>query len=161
MSTHAYLHAEPIKGESTDDKHKDWIEVLSFSHGVSQPVSGPSGTGGRAAARADFSQFNVTKMVDKASVDLNLYCAQGKHIAKLELDVCQDTGEQVCIWKYELENCMVSSVQVSGGGSERPVENVSFVYDIISWTYNAVNNDGSAGDKAGPKKWNLQSNKAE
>lgn len=33
-----------VKGESTDDKHKDWIEVLSFSHGVSQPTSSTSPT---------------------------------------------------------------------------------------------------------------------
>jgi type VI secretion system secreted protein Hcp len=161
MSTNTYLQIEPIKGESTDDTHKDWIEVLSFSHGVSQPVSGPSGTGGRAAARADFGAINVMKLVDKASVDLNLHCAKGEHIAKLVLEVCQESGSKVCVWKYEMENVMVSSVQVSGGGSDRPTESVSFVYDIISWTYNAVKNDGSAGDKAGPKKWNLQSNKAE
>ncbi|MGZ8094928.1 MAG: Hcp family type VI secretion system effector [Methylosarcina sp.] len=161
MATNVYLHADPIKGESTDDKHKDWIEVTSFNHGLSQPVSGPSGTGGRASARADFSTLNIMKLVDKASVDLNVYCAQGKHIAKLELEVCQETGEKVCFWKYEMENAMVSAVQVSGGGSDRPTEMVSFVYDIISWTYNAVNNDGSAGDKVGPKKWNLQTNKAD
>jgi type VI secretion system secreted protein Hcp len=161
MSTHCYLHADPVKGESTDDKHKDWIEILSFSHGLSQPVSGPSGTGGRAASRADFEKLHITKLVDLASVDLNQYCALGKHIAKLELEICQDTGEQVCIWKYEMENAMVTSVNVSGGGSDRPVENVSFVYDIISWTYTAVKNDGSKGDTAGPKKWNLQANKAE
>lgn len=161
MSTNTYLQIEPIKGESTDEVHKDWIELLSFSHGVSQPTSGPSGTGGRAASRADFQNLTVVKLVDKASVDLNLYCAQGTHIAKLVLDVCQETGEKVCYWKYELENVMVSSVQVSGGGSDRATESVSFVYDIISWTYTAVKNDGSAGDKAGPKKWNLQTNKAE
>jgi type VI secretion system secreted protein Hcp len=119
MATNAYLQADPIKGESTDDKHKDWIEVLSFSHGLSQPVSG-SGTGGRSASRADFSTLNVVKVVDKASVDLNMYCAQGKHIAKVVLEVCQETGEKVCFWKYELEDVMVSSVQVGGAGSERP-----------------------------------------
>ena len=25
-----------IKGESTDDKHKDWIEILSFNHNISE-----------------------------------------------------------------------------------------------------------------------------
>ncbi|MDD5461299.1 MAG: type VI secretion system tube protein Hcp [Methylococcales bacterium] len=161
MATNTYMQIDPIKGESTDDAHKDWVEVLNFSHGLSQPSSGASGTGGRSAARADFSALNITKLVDKASADLNQYCANGKHIAKLALEVCLESGSKVCVWKCELENLMVSSVQVSGGGSDRPVESVSFVYDIISWTYTAVKNDGSAGDKAGPKKWNLQTNKGE
>ena len=26
-----------IKGESTDDKHKDWIEIVGFSHGIAAP----------------------------------------------------------------------------------------------------------------------------
>ncbi len=161
MATSCYLKADPLKGESTDDAHQGWIEVESWNFGVSQPVSGPSGTGGRAAARADFQSFNISKMVDKSSVDLNMHCASGEHIAKLELEVCQETGEKVNYWKFEFENVMVQSVSVSGGGSARANENVSFVYDKVSFTYTAVNNDGSAGEKAGPKLWNLETNKAE
>ena len=161
MATNCYLKADPIKGESTDDKHKDWIEVESFSHGLSQPTSGTSGTGGRAAARADFGPFTIFKAVDKATVDINMYCAQGKHIAKLELEVCLETGEKVCYLKYELENVMIHSVQVNGGGSQRATESVAFSYDKIAWTYTAVKDDGSAGDKIGPKKWNLELNKSE
>lgn len=158
MATSTYLHADPLKGESTDDAHKDWIEVDSFSFGVSQPVSGASGTGGRAAARADFQSFCVNKMVDKSSVDLALHCAQGKHIAKLELEVCQETGEKVNYWKYEFENTMVQSVSTNGGGSMRAAESVCFVYDKVTWTYTAVKDDGSAGDKVGPKIWDLEKN---
>ncbi len=161
MATSCYLKADPLKGESTDDAHKDWIEVESWSFGLSQPVSGPSGTGGRAAARADFQSFCINKMVDKASVDLNLHCASGEHIAKLELEVCQETGEKVNYWKLDFENAMVQSVTVSGGGSMRATESVCFVYDKVSWTYTAVKNDGSAGDKVGPKIWNLETNKKE
>ncbi|MCB1986059.1 MAG: type VI secretion system tube protein Hcp [Burkholderiales bacterium] len=158
MATNTYLNADPIKGESTDDAHADWIEVFSFSHGLSQPMSGAGGTGGRAAARADLQPFVVTKSIDKASVDLNIYCAKGTHIAKLVLEVCQETGEKLCYLKYELENVMIQSVSISGGGSDRPHETVSFVYDKIAWEYTPANDDGSAGTTVGPKKWNLEKN---
>ncbi|WP_428353123.1 Hcp family type VI secretion system effector [Methyloprofundus sp.] len=161
MATSTYMKIDPIKGESTDTAHTDWVEVESFSHGLSQPMSGASGTGGRAASRADFGPFVVSKSVDNSTPDLNLYCAQGTHIAILELEVCQETGEKVCYLKYELENVMIQSVSLSGGGSMRPSESVAFVYDKISWTYTAVNNDGSTGSVAGPKKWNLEENKSE
>ncbi len=36
----AYLQIDGIKGESQEDKHKDWIEVLSFSHNVTQSGKG-------------------------------------------------------------------------------------------------------------------------
>ena len=161
MATNTFLKCDPIKGESTDDKHKDWIEVFSFNHSLSQPMSGASGTGGRGAARADFASFVISKSIDKASVDLNMYCAKGTHIAKVELEVCQETDEKVCYLKYELENAMIQSVSIGGGGSDRPHETVAFVYDKISWTYNPVNNDGTAGTAVGPKKWNLDTNMAE
>ena len=158
MATSTYLQLDKIKGESTDTKHKDWIELFSFSHGVSQPVSGQSGTGGRSAARADFQSFSVAKSVDKSSVDLHLYCASGDHIAKATVEICQETGDAVVYWKYEFENLMVESVSVSGGGSERPMENVSFVYDQVKWTYNPVDDKGKAGT-AVDRTWSLASNK--
>ncbi|SJM93121.1 Hcp family type VI secretion system effector [Crenothrix polyspora] len=161
MATNTYLKIDPIKGESTDKGHEGWIEVFGFSLGVSQPISGPSGTGGRAASRADFTTLGISKSIDTASIDLHMYCAQGTHIAKLELEVCQETGSKVCYWKYELEDVMVQAVNVSGGGSGRPMESVVFVFDVISWTYVPVDNKGTAGTAIGPKKFSLQSNVTE
>lgn len=161
MATNTYLNCDPIKGESTDQSHVDWIEVFSFNHSLNQPMSGASGTGGRSAARADFGSFVITKSVDKASVDLNVFCAKGTHISKVVLEVCQETDAKVCYLKYELENAMIQSVSIGGGGSDRPHETVTFVYDKIAWTYTPVNNDGSAGTTVGPKKWNLETNAAE
>ena len=35
-----FLKIEGVPGESTDEGHADWIEVMSFSHGVSQTAGG-------------------------------------------------------------------------------------------------------------------------
>ena len=37
MANDVYLQIEGIKGESTDDKHKEWIEVSHVMAGVHQP----------------------------------------------------------------------------------------------------------------------------
>lgn len=150
-----YLQIEPIKGECGEDKHKDWIQIMSYSLGISQTVSAFTGTGGRSAGDASFSDLVITKEVDKASIDLNLHCIQGTHIAKLVLDACEDTGDKVCYWKYELEDVMVSSVSLSGGTGGRPSESVTFVYRSIKWTYTPVKADGSADSAIGPKGWDL------
>jgi type VI secretion system secreted protein Hcp len=161
MATSTYLKCDPIKGESTDDQHADWIEVTSFSHRLDQPTSGASGTGGRGAARADFGSFEIQKSVDKASVDLNIFCAKGKHITKVELEVYQGGEEKVCYLKYVLENAMIQSISMAGGGSDRPRETVNFVYGKISWEYTSVSHEGVVGTKIGPKVWNLQTNETE
>ncbi len=50
MAFDAFLKIDGIPGESTDDKHKDWIEILSFSHGLSQAATGSRSSGGAATA---------------------------------------------------------------------------------------------------------------
>ena len=39
-STAMFMNIEGIPGESTDDNHKDWIEVESFSSGIINPTGG-------------------------------------------------------------------------------------------------------------------------
>ena len=46
MAFDAFLKLSTIPGESGDDKHKEWIEILSYSTGVSQPASGRDPQGG-------------------------------------------------------------------------------------------------------------------
>jgi type VI secretion system secreted protein Hcp len=35
----AFLKVEGVPGESTDDKHQGWIEILHYSHEAKQPAS--------------------------------------------------------------------------------------------------------------------------
>ena len=38
MPISGFINWGDIKGGSTDDKHKDWSEVVGFSHATSQPA---------------------------------------------------------------------------------------------------------------------------
>ena len=67
MAADAFLKVDGIDGESTDANHTNWIELTSFSTGMSQPVSTSSATGGRTAERVNIGDIVVTKTVDKAS----------------------------------------------------------------------------------------------
>src|SRR5712691_5547821 len=46
MAMDIFAKLGDIKGESTDDKHKDEVEVLSYSWGVTNPVHVGTGGGG-------------------------------------------------------------------------------------------------------------------
>ena len=46
MPADAFLKIDGIPGESTDAKHENQIEVLSFSHSVSQSGSASDSTAG-------------------------------------------------------------------------------------------------------------------
>lgn len=68
MAIDAYLKIEGISGESTDDKHKQWIEVSHVNWGVVQPrASTVSTAGGHTNGKAELSEIALTKLADVAS----------------------------------------------------------------------------------------------
>ncbi|MCP3874696.1 MAG: type VI secretion system tube protein Hcp, partial [Desulfobacteraceae bacterium] len=71
MAYDAFIKIDGIDGESTDDKHHGWIEIIRHGMGVKQTVSTTaSSAGGASAERADFSDFSIRKYLDKSSPKL-------------------------------------------------------------------------------------------
>jgi type VI secretion system secreted protein Hcp len=79
MATDIFAKIGDIKGESLDSKHKDEIEVLSWSWGVQQSGTMAHGGGG-GQGKASFNDFNFAHHVDKSSPVLLKACATGEHI---------------------------------------------------------------------------------
>ncbi|MEA3277952.1 MAG: type VI secretion system tube protein Hcp [Pseudomonadota bacterium] len=162
MSVDMFMKIEGIDGESSDDAHDKWIEILSYNHGVAQPVSGVSATGGRTGGRADFDDFTAVKTIDNATPDLNIKCAKGEHVPKVEVELCLATGDKHTFMKYTMEDCVVTSV-VPGGASQgetKPLETVSFAYGKLKWEYTPIDHTGSPGSTT-DRTWNLETNKQE
>ena len=83
MAIDVYLQIDGIKGESNDDRHKDWIECKSVSFGVEQPRSATSSTGGgHTAERCEHRDIMLSKLADLASPVLLQTCAAGRTIPK-------------------------------------------------------------------------------
>jgi type VI secretion system secreted protein Hcp len=96
MAFDAFVKIDGIEGESTDDKHAGWIEVLACDAKVSQRVSSTaSSVGGASAERADFSDFSFVKELDKASPKLALACAGGTHINTIIIEFCRSGTDKV------------------------------------------------------------------
>ncbi len=164
MAFDCFIQIQDIPGESTDDKHGGWIEVLSYSHGLAQPTSGSSSSGGgRSAERCDHQDFSIVKTLDKASPKLALYCCNGAHIPKITVELCRASGDKQKYMQYVLSESIVSSVRPGGssqGGEELPLEEVSFNYGKIEWVYTET--DHKTGKAKGDVKagWDLTANKA-
>src|SRR6476646_8223200 len=86
MSAAIFARIGVIKGESLDAKHKDEIDVLSWSWGLAQSGQVAQGGGG-GAGKAHFQDLNFTHRVDKASPVLMTRCATGQHIKDATLTV--------------------------------------------------------------------------
>lgn len=165
MAFDAFLKINGIPGECSDDKHQDWIEVLSFSHGVSQSTSGSvSSGGGRSAERCDHAQFSIVKSLDKASPKLNLYCSNGEHVDEVLVEFCRAGGDKQRYMQYKMSDVIVASVRPGGsksGQENLPLEELSFAYGKIEWTYTET--DHKTGKAKGDVKafWDLHANKGQ
>jgi type VI secretion system secreted protein Hcp len=163
MAFDSFLKISTIPGESTDDKHKDWIEILSFNWAVSQPSSGSRSSGGAASSqRVNHSDFGVVKSLDKASPKLFSACCKGEHISEVTLTLCRATGDKQKYMEYKMSDVIISAVRPTGtsqGGESLPMEEVSFNYGKIELTYTAT--DHKSGKSLGDVKasWDLVANK--
>lgn len=163
MAFDSFLKIATIPGESTDSKHKDEIEILSYSWGVSQQASGSNSSGGaRSAARSDHSDFSIVKTLDKASPKIFLACCVGEHIKEVTLVLARATGDKQPYMKYIMSDVLVSGVRPGGsaqGGEPVPLEEVSFNYGKIELIYTAT--DHKTGKAAGDVKahWSTVENK--
>ena len=164
MAFDCFLKIDGIPGESTDDKHKDWVEVLSFSTGVSQASAGSRSTAGaRSGGRADFSDFSIVHNLDKASPKLALACANGEHIKTVTLTLNRATKEKQQYMEYKMENVLISLVSTHGSARDAetlPVEDVSFNYGKMTWTYTETDKQTAAAKGQVSAAWSLIDNKA-
>jgi type VI secretion system secreted protein Hcp len=143
MAADFFLKIDGIPGESIDSKHKDEIELASWSWGESQTGSAAKG-GGLGAGKVQMQDFHFAMGTNKASPKLFLNCANGMHIKKAELTCRKAGGDQLEYLKFFFEDLLVSSFQIgaSGGGDGLPMEQVSFNFTKIKFQYAAQKADG-------------------
>jgi type VI secretion system secreted protein Hcp len=152
------LSSASIKGECQLTDYVGMIELLSFSHGVAQQITGDQSNTKRTSGKPNHQDFAVSKYVDLATCQLIDYCNQAKPIATVKITVGQnDAGKVTKFAVFELKNALISSVSIGGGGGGKPQETVTFNYTAISWAYVAQKSEVTdSGNTAA--KWNLATN---
>jgi type VI secretion system secreted protein Hcp len=164
MAFDAFIKIDQVPGESTDDKHKEWIEILSFHWGVSQAAAGTrSSAGGAGAERASFQDFSFVHVIDKASPLLFKHCAKGTHLKKIEFEACRAAGEKTVFQRFEFEDCIITSVHPGGASKDEmnlPLEEVSFNYGKMIHKHTPTDHGTGKALGAVEADWDLKANKA-
>jgi len=132
----AFLKIEGIPGEISDTIHPGWMGVVSYGHDMHQQVydpTAPLASTGTEPVR--HRSFQVVKSIDKASPKLLLACCSGQHFPEAILEL-RSLGAPFQFYEVHFEDVLVSSVSPAGKqGDVLPLEEVSFNYGKISWTY--------------------------
>jgi type VI secretion system secreted protein Hcp len=137
-----FLKLDGIDGESQDEKHKNEIDIKSFSMGVDNGGSG----GASKENKARVSDVRVTMLANKASPNLFIACCTGRHIPTAWIYV-RKAGEKPLEYEtIKLTDVRVSSFsKVGQHGGDLTTENVSLNFAKIEYSYKLQNKDGSAG----------------
>ena len=153
-----FLKLDSIDGESTDDKHKNEIDVMSWSWGETNSGTHAAGGGG-GAGKVSMQDFHFTMAANKATPKLMLACATGQHIPKATL-TCRKAGtEQQEYLVVNLSDLLVSSYQTGGSsGDVIPTDQISLNFSKIEFEYKPQDVKGAMGSavKAG---WDVKANK--
>ena len=158
MAIDAFLKLEGIKGESVDKAHKDEIEVLSWSWGVSQTGTMHRGPGG-GAGKANVSDLSIMKYVDRSSPVLSQACCTGQHFPKATLSLRKAGGEPLDYLVITLEDVLISSVQTGGSqGDELITQSVSINFARFKESYQPQNSKGGKEGGAIEAGYNIATN---
>jgi type VI secretion system secreted protein Hcp len=158
MAVDAFLKIDGVESDSSDQKHKNEIEILSYSWGVDQTGSHAAGGGG-GAGKATFQDLHFVANTNKASPTLFLACASGQHFKSAILTVRKAGKEQQEFLKVSVEDVLVTEFNNAGEASEVtvPTDQFSIAFLKIDFSVRPQNEDGSIG-QAEHAGWDLNRN---
>ena len=137
-----FLKIDGVDGESTDDRHKNEIQIESWSWGASTATSPSNNRAGRACVGA----FNFAKPVDKSSPLLMANAVSGMAFKQATLSARKAGKGQQEYLKVTLENVLVSSYQAGGASEALPTDQFSLNFSKMTVQYHVQREDGSLGE---------------
>ncbi len=157
MAVDMFLKLDDVKGESSDDKHRDEMDVLDWSWGMSQSGTTHVGAGG-GAGKVSVNDLSITKYVDKASPTLIISCCNGKYFSEGVLTVRKAGETGLEYLRITMKVVLVSSISTGGsGGEDRLTEKITLNFAEFKVEYTPQKADGSA-DTAIEVGWNIPGN---
>ena len=149
-----YLKIGDIKGEATDNDHKDWIIIESMSSPIFRALQ-TDATTGHARHRGDavLGDIVCTKELDKSSPKIAEAVCEGTTYPEVEIRLTRSfassdgTGAErrVPYLTYKLKNVLVSSYSFHGSaaGDPLPTEEITLGYTEVEWTYHVLDERGA------------------
>jgi len=158
MAVDIFIKIDDVKGESADDKHKNEIDVITWSWGATQSGTMQSGSGG-GAGKVQVQDLHITKYIDKASPTLLAMCASGTHAKQAILTFRKAGGKPLEYLKITMEKVIISSISMTGSTSDdRLTETIALNFATFKYVYAAQKADGSSEPEI-TTGYNIQANK--
>jgi type VI secretion system secreted protein Hcp len=140
-----FLKIDSIPGESADSKHKDEIDILSYTQSFRQIINRTTGGGG--TGKVSCGDITVLKNIDKSSPKLIEAVTTSKHIPKATLTFRTVGGKsQIEYYIVDLQDVLIAAIdQTDQPDPSKIVERVQLNPASFEFTYRQQKSDGSVG----------------
>ena len=153
----AFMKLGDIKGEATDQGHKDWILIESMSAPIHRSVPEGAKDQQRTKGHTTLGDVVIVRQLDKSSTKLQENCANGTFFKEVQIDFCTTVkNKQEPYLTYKLQDVIITSYSFHGveSGQPLPSEQITLNCTAAEWNYVVV--DPKTGDNKGnvPGKYN-------
>lgn len=127
-----FLNIDGVDGESADARHRNWIDIDTFSWGVTNP-------GGKPA----FMPYGWTQALDKSTPKVFVAVASGRHFKKVTMETVRTgDGPPDSFFTMSFDDVLFTSLQMSGDSDSINVAG-ALIYNKVTMTYRPQKPDGS------------------
>jgi len=142
MAIYMQYNKGAVKGDTTEEGHKQWITLNSCQWGVGRGISAPVGSAvNREASSPSVSEITISKLLDAASTGLLSEALQGEGV-DCQIDFCKtEKDKQVIFLTFTLTNTMISGYSLSSGG-DKPSESLSLNFTKFEFKNFAMDSTG-------------------
>jgi type VI secretion system secreted protein Hcp len=156
---HCSLEIDGITGESLDSRHRDRIDVLSFSWSETQNVPVQSGLGA-GVGKVHVTDLHLVARTGTASPRLMVACASRQAIpaARLTCHLAGTVDAEFLV--VTLAGARVTSYQVAGAvdSDALPTDEIALHFADIKIEYRVRRPDGTLGSVV-TGEWNVRENR--
>lgn len=142
-----FMEIPNITGETSDQNHQGWIDVLEVEFGVHRNITSSTSTqGDRESSNAVISDLKLLKLMDRTTPQLFLLtcCGTGKDIKIVMTKTGTGSGADVFL-EYTLKNALLSRMdtQAMKYNNRRPVEEIHISFTSMSVKYIQYDEDNN------------------
>lgn len=139
-----YIKIEGIEGESTDEDHEGWSEILSFGQGINRGETWNSG--GRTYGGVETGDITLIKDIDRSSPLLSKSVCCGEVLGNVTIHIIRNEDEKTYL-VYEISSVEITSITINSDNEyeDEPVtEEVTLNFEGIRFSYDELDQSGSS-----------------
>ena len=142
-----YMQFGNMKGDVTETKHLNWIELHSFKYKSERPVSQESGSARRSIGTPSISQIMATKIMDSATPNLFTDALSGNG-SKCIIHFLSDNFE--VLTEHVLENALLCHYSMYASTDlMEPIEIIEIAFTRIESRYNVIDKGKIVSSQSG------------